>query len=402
MSLHALVLAAGSARRLAGAVPKQYLPLAGKPLLRHGLEALAAHSAVTTITVVIRDEDRPLYRRAIAGLDHLGAPIVGGDQRQRSARNGLEGLAQTAADGVAPDRVLIHDAARPFVSGALIDRLVGALDLSQGAIPALAVTDTLKRAEDGAVVATIPRAGLWRAQTPQAFRFDAILDAHRQHAGAAPTSATMTDDAAIAEAAGLAVALVAGDEDNIKVTTAADLARAEGILAARRGPLDVRVGGGFDVHRFGPGDGVILCGVAVPHDRSLVGHSDADVALHALTDAVLGALRAGDIGAHFPADDPRWADASSDRFLAHAAALVRERGGRIAHVDLTLICEAPRLSPYRAAMVARIATILAIDPARVSIKATTTERLGFTGRGEGIAAQALATLHLPELDEPPR
>jgi 2-C-methyl-D-erythritol 4-phosphate cytidylyltransferase/2-C-methyl-D-erythritol 2,4-cyclodiphosphate synthase len=254
------------------------------------------------------------------------------------------------------------------------------------------VTDTLKRAQDGAVLATVPRADLWRAQTPQAFRFDAILEAHRAHAGA-----KMTDDAAIAEAAGLSVELVAGDEDSIKITTAADVARAERILASQRPvPLDVRVGGGFDVHRFGPGQGVIVCGILIPHDRGLIGHSDADVGLHALTDAVLSAIGAGDIGQHFPPDDPRWADASSDHFLGHAARLVRKRGGRIAHVDLTLICEAPRLGPHRAAMIARVAEILTLHPDRVSIKATTTERLGFTGRGEGIAAQALATLHLPD------
>jgi len=387
MSLHALVLAAGSARRLAGPVPKQYLPLAGKPLLRCSVEALAAHPAVCQTTVVIRDADREMYNRAVADLEDLTSPIIGGDERQRSALNGLEALAAAA-----PDQVLIHDAARPFLSVALIYRLIGALDRADGAIPALPVTDTLKRSHDGAVLATVPRADLWRAQTPQAFRFDAILEAHRVHA-----DAKMTDDAAIAEAAGLSVALVAGDEDNIKVTTAADVARAEHILASQRpAPLDVRVGGGFDVHRFGPGQRVTVCGIAIPHDRGLIGHSDADVGLHALTDAVLGAIGAGDIGQHFPPDDPRWADASSDHFLGHAARLVRERGGRIAHVDLTLICEAPRLGPHRAAMIARVAEILALRPDRVSIKATTTERLGFTGRGEGIAAQALATLHLPD------
>jgi 2-C-methyl-D-erythritol 4-phosphate cytidylyltransferase/2-C-methyl-D-erythritol 2,4-cyclodiphosphate synthase len=387
MNLHALVLAAGSARRLAGPVSKQYLPLAGKPLLRCSVEALAAHPAVSQTTVVIRDSDRDIYNRAVADLEHLTSPIIGGDERQRSALNGLEAMAPAAPDGV-----LIHDAARPFLSVALIDRLIRALDRAEGAIPALPVTDTLKRAHDGTVLATVPRADLWRAQTPQAFHFDAILEAHRAHA-----DAKMTDDAAIAEAAGLSVALVAGDEDNIKVTTAADVARAERILASQRpAPLDVRVGGGFDVHRFGPGQGVIVCGIAIPHSQGLIGHSDADVGLHALTDAVLGAIGAGDIGQHFPPDDPSWAKASSDHFLAHAARLVRERGGRIAHVDLTLICEAPRLGPHRAAMIARVAEILMLHPGRVSIKATTTERLGFTGRGEGIAAQALATLHLPD------
>jgi len=387
MSFHALILAAGSARRLAGPVPKQYLPLAGKPLLRYSVEALAAHPAVSQTTVVIRHADRDIYNRTVADLEDLTSPIIGGDERQRSALNGLEALAPAA-----PDRVLIHDAARPFLSVALIDRLIRALDRADGAVPALPVTDTLKRAQDGAVLATVPRADLWRAQTPQAFRFDAILEAHRAHAGA-----KMTDDAAIAEAAGLSVELVAGDEDSIKITTAADVARAERILASQRPvPLDVRVGGGFDVHRFGPGQGVIVCGILIPHDRGLIGHSDADVGLHALTDAVLSAIGAGDIGQHFPPDDPRWADASSDHFLGHAARLVRKRGGRIAHVDLTLICEAPRLGPHRAAMIARVAEILTLHPDRVSIKATTTERLGFTGRGEGIAAQALATLHLPD------
>ena len=287
-----------------------------------------------------------------------------------------------------PARVLIHDGARPFPDVALIDRVLDALDDAPAAIPALPLGDTLKRVADGQVRDTIDRAQLWRAQTPQGFHFKAILEAHRAAAGH-----VLTDDAAVAEAAGMAPLVVLGSEDNLKVTTAQDLAAAERLLAARTG--DIRVGQGFDVHPFGPGDHLMVCGIAIPHDRSLVGHSDADVGLHALTDALLGAIGAGDIGMHFPPTDPRWRGAASDRFLAHAAALVREKGGDIAAVDVTVICERPKIAPHRARMIERVAAILGVSPARVSVKATTTEGLGFTGRGEGIAAQAVATVRLP-------
>ena len=312
-------------------------------------------------------------------------PAAGGPSRQDSARLGLESLA-----ALAPGAVLIHDGARPFVGAAVIDRVLDALGASAGAIAALPVTDTLKRGADGLITGTVERAGLWRAQTPQGFRFAEILAAHQKSAGR-----ELTDDAAVAERAGLPVALVEGAPENIKITTQDDLARAECWLAGEQAGAETRVGQGFDVHRFGPGDQVMLCGIAVPHDAGLMGHSDADVGLHALTDAILGALGAGDIGQHFPPSEARWRDAESGVFLRHAGDLVTGAGGRIRHLDVTLICERPRIGPHRAAMVTRIAELLGIDAGRVSVKATTTEGLGFTGRGEGIAAQANATISLP-------
>jgi 2-C-methyl-D-erythritol 4-phosphate cytidylyltransferase / 2-C-methyl-D-erythritol 2,4-cyclodiphosphate synthase len=378
----ALVVAAGRGTRLGGPLPKQYLPLAGRPLLRYGVETLAAHAGIDHVRVVYTPEDRDLYEEATRGLALL-PPVPGGAARQDSVRLGLESLAEWA-----PERVLIHDGARPFLDPATIDRVLAALDDAPGAIPALPLRDTVKRGRDGLVVETLDRAALWRAQTPQGFRYQPILAAHRAAAGS-----DLSDDAAVAERAGLAVRLVAGHEQNFKVTTPDDLAAAERLLAARNG--DIRTGQGVDVHAFGPGDQVWLCGIAVPHEQGLVGHSDADVGLHALTDAILGALGAGDIGEHFPPSDPRWRGAPSHRFLRHAADLVAAAGGGIAHVDVTLICERPKIGPYRDAMVARIAEILAIERRRVSVKATTTEKLGFTGRGEGIAAQAVATVRLP-------
>jgi 2-C-methyl-D-erythritol 4-phosphate cytidylyltransferase/2-C-methyl-D-erythritol 2,4-cyclodiphosphate synthase len=287
-----------------------------------------------------------------------------------------------------PARVLIHDGARPFPDAALIDRVLDALDRAPAAIPALPLGDTIKRVENGIVRETIDRSLLWRAQTPQGFNFRPILMAHRGAAGR-----VLTDDAAVAEAAGIAPVVVAGSENNLKVTTAHDLAAAERLLASRLD--DVRVGQGFDVHGFAPGDHVVICGVDIPHERSLAGHSDADVGLHALTDALLGAIGAGDIGMHFPPTDPRWRGAASHQFLRHAADLVRERDGSIAAVDVTIICERPKIAPHRTRMVEQVAKILSLPADRVSVKATTTERLGFTGRGEGIAAQAIATVRLP-------
>jgi 2-C-methyl-D-erythritol 4-phosphate cytidylyltransferase / 2-C-methyl-D-erythritol 2,4-cyclodiphosphate synthase len=378
----ALVVAAGRGTRLGAPLPKQYLPLGGVPVLRHGLRTLLAHPAIASVRVIIHPDDRAHYDAAAGGLD-LMAPVDGGAQRQDSVRNGLESLA-----GEAPDLVLIHDGARPFLDHGVVDRVLAGLESHQGAIAALPVQDTVKRGNGVRIVATIDRSALWRAQTPQGFHYRPILDAHRAAAGA-----ELSDDAAVAERAGIAVALVEGSEDNFKVTTMDDLARAERLLAARNG--DIRTGQGFDVHVFGPGDHVWLCGVAVPHAQGLVGHSDADVGLHALTDAMLGAIGAGDIGMHFPPSDPQWGGAPSHRFLRHAAGLVAAAGGSIAHVDVTIICERPKVGPHRAAMVARIAEILALAPTRVSVKATTTEGLGFTGRGEGIAAQAVATIRLP-------
>jgi 2-C-methyl-D-erythritol 4-phosphate cytidylyltransferase / 2-C-methyl-D-erythritol 2,4-cyclodiphosphate synthase len=378
----ALVVAAGRGTRLGAPLPKQYLPLGGVAVLRHGVRALAEHPSIAAVRVIIHPDDRPHYDSATAGLG-LMPPVDGGAQRQDSVRNGLESLADAA-----PELVLIHDGARPFLDRPVIDRVLIGLGAHQGAIAALPVRDTVKRGDGGRIVATIDRSALWRAQTPQGFHYGPIVAAHRAAAGA-----ELSDDAAVAERAGIDVALVEGSEDNFKVTTMDDLARAERLLAARNG--DIRTGQGFDVHVFGPGDHVWLCGVAVPHDRGLVGHSDADVGLHALTDAVLGAIGAGDIGMHFPPSDPQWRGAPSHRFLRHAADLVAAGGGSIAHVDVTVICERPQVGPHRAAMAARIADILTLAPTRVSVRATTTERLGFTGRGEGIAAQAVATIRLP-------
>jgi len=375
-----LVVAAGRGSRMGGATPKQWRELAGRPVLRHSLDIFAAHPDVAAIRVVIHPDDRALYDSSVAGMA-LGAPVAGGATRQDSVRLGLEALAAEP-----PELVLIHDAARPFVDEALIGRVVGALAHHPGAIPAQPVHDTLKRAEAGLISATVARAGLWRAQTPQGFRYPAILAAHRAAAGE-----ELTDDAAVAERAGLAVAVVAGAEENVKITTEDDLRRASEWLAATG---ETRVGTGFDVHRFGSGDHVTICGVRVPHDRALEGHSDADVGLHALTDAILGAIAGGDIGRHFPPSDPQWRGADSARFLARAGALAARAGGAIVHLDLTIICERPKVAPHAQAMAARVAGILGIDAGRVSIKGTTTDGLGFTGRGEGIAAQAVATVRL--------
>jgi len=377
----ALVVAAGRGQRFGGPRPKQYADLAGRPVLGHALARLIAHPRIDRVQAVIHPDDRPLYDRAAAGRE-LAEPAAGGPSRNDSVRLGLESLAPRA-----PETVLIHDGARPFIGAAVIDRVLDALETSAGAIAALPVTDTLKRGADGRIAGTLDRAGLWRAQTPQGFRFADILAAHQNIAGQ-----ELTDDAAVAERVGLPVALVEGAPENIKITTPDDLARAEKWLASTN---DTRVGQGFDVHRFGPGDRVMLCGIAVPHEAGLRGHSDADVGLHALTDAILGALGAGDIGQHFPPSDARWKDAESNVFLRHAGDLVAAAGGSIRHLDVTLICERPQIGPHRAAMVARIAEVLGIAAGRVSVKATTTEGLGFTGRGEGIAAQATATLGLP-------
>jgi 2-C-methyl-D-erythritol 4-phosphate cytidylyltransferase / 2-C-methyl-D-erythritol 2,4-cyclodiphosphate synthase len=378
----ALVVAAGRGTRFGGSVPKQYLPLGAGTVLRHAVAAFLRHERVDGVQVVIRDEDRAIFDAATAGLS-LPPPVGGGAERQDSVRFGLEALVPRD-----PSRVLIHDGARPFPDPGLIDRVLDALDLAPAAIPALPLGDTIKRVEDGVIRGTVDRSLLWRAQTPQGFDFRSILAAHRAAAGQ-----VLTDDAAVAEAAGIAPLAVAGSEDNLKVTTAQDLAVAERLLASRLG--DVRVGQGFDVHGFAPGDHLMVCGIEIPYERSLAGHSDADVGLHALTDALLGAIGAGDIGMHFPPDDPRWRAAASHRFLRHAADLVRARGGSIAGVDVTVICERPKIGPHRSLMIKRVAEILDIPADRVSVKATTTERLGFTGRGEGIAAQAIATVRLP-------
>ncbi len=382
-SIAVVVVAAGrGARAGSEGGPKQYRPLLGAAVLTRTLRAFIRHPGIQRVQTVIHADDRALFDAAAEDLA-VAVPVIGGTTRQESVLAGLEALA-----GDSPDLVLIQDAARPFATAAMLERVVAALATHEGAIAAVPVSDTLKRADGERIAATVPRAGLWRAQTPQGFRFPAILAAHRAAKGL-----DLTDDAAVAERAGLSVALVMGDEDNMKITTADDFARAERLLMVRL--QDVRTGTGFDVHRFGAGDHVWLCGVRVPHAHGLEGHSDADAGLHALTDAILGAIGARDIGAHFPPNDPQWRGAASDRFLAHAASLVAAQGGAVAHVDVTIICEAPKVGPHREAMRARIAEILKLDLGRVSVKATTTEGLGFTGRREGIAAQAAATVRLP-------
>jgi len=381
----ALVVAAGRGNRFGGDLPKQWMELDGRPLLRHSLGILAAHPDIAEVRVVIHPDDRDRYEAAAAGL-RLNPPIHGGATRQESVRLGLEALSDTTSGGP-PDAVLIHDGARPFVDPAIIHRVLKSLKTSKGAIPALPVHDTLKRGKDGIITGTEPRDGLFRAQTPQGFQFAAILDAHRKAAGR-----ELTDDAAVLEAAGQQVALVEGAEDNVKITTRQDLARA----AARFDrPGEVRVASGYDVHRYSEGSFVTLCNIEVPHSHGLLGHSDADAALHALTDALLGCIAAGDIGRHFPPTDERWKGADSAIFLQYVAELVAAAGGRIQHVDITIICERPKVGPHRAAMVDRVAELLDIPAGRVSVKATTTEGLGFTGRQEGIAAQATATVILP-------
>lgn len=369
-----LIVAAGKGERTGRAGPKQYESLAGQPMLRRAVQAFSAWP----VRVVIGPGQEALYRTAM-GLD-APAPVIGGARRQDSVRLGLEALADDA-----PDFVLIHDAARPLVSRAVIEQTIAALEAgAAGAVPMLPVADTLRRKE-GANWVTVPRDGLQRAQTPQGFRFADILKAHRDHA-----AVDATDDVAIAGLAGLAVEAVPGEESNLKVTTEKDFVLAERLLAG-----ETRSAMGYDAHRFTEGDHVWLCGVKILHDHGLEGHSDADAGLHALTDAVLGCIAAGDIGQHFPPTDERWRGAPSWKFLDHANTLVKQKGGTILHCDVTLICERPKIGPHREAMRARVAEILSLDIDRVSVKATTTEGMGYTGRREGLAAQAVATVRLP-------
>ena len=375
----ALVVGAGEGLRFGGDVPKQYRQCAGHSVMWRSLSAFLNHPEVASVQAVIHPSHHALYDEAVRELP-LPAPVDGGATRQDSVARGLESLAAEA-----PSRVLIHDAARPLVDDGVISRVLAALETSSGAVPALAVADTLKQGDGEFIETTVDRRGLWLAQTPQGFHFEDILSAHRQAGGE-----ELTDDAAVAERAGLAVAIVEGAEDNFKVTRTGDLIRAERVL----GIGEIRTGMGFDVHRFGPGDHVMICGVAIPHDFGLEGHSDADVGLHAITDALLGAIGAGDIGSHFPPSDPQWKDADSEVFLRHAGERVGARGGSISNIDVTLVCERPKIGPHRKAMAGRVAEILGLAAGRVSVKATTTESLGFTGRGEGIVAQAVATVRL--------
>ena len=372
----ALIVAAGQGVRSGGNVPKQYATLAGKPMIAHSYEAVAAHPAISQVIVAIGPGQEDALAAALGDVAH----VTGGATRRASVRAGLDALA-----GDRPARVLIHDAARPFLSRAVIDRLLAALDTQEGAIPALPVADTLARGGE-TLGEIVPRDGVYRVQTPQAFRFDAIVAAHKAWQGEEPT-----DDAQMLRASGGCVALVEGDMMLEKITYPADFAAAEARHAAG---MRVRTATGFDVHRLVEGEELWLGGVLIPHDKGLSGHSDADVALHAITDALLGTIADGDIGMHFPPSDPRWRGADSAQFLEHAASLVAAQGGIIDFVDLTLICEAPKVGPHRDAMRSRIAALLRLKPNQVSVKATTTERLGFAGRGEGIAAQAIATIRV--------
>jgi 2-C-methyl-D-erythritol 4-phosphate cytidylyltransferase/2-C-methyl-D-erythritol 2,4-cyclodiphosphate synthase len=388
----ALIVAAGRGLRAGAEAPKQYRRLGGVPVLCRTLAPFLADGRIGTVLVVIGAGDGARYDDAVGHLPdaarvRLITPIDGGETRQDSVRAGLEALAAAGFDG----SVLVHDAARPFVSPALIERAMTASLEHLAAIPALAVTDTVKRVDAGLIAETLPREQLVFVQTPQAFSFQPLLVAHRDaHAAAA---GGFTDDSAIMEWAGHRVATFAGDPMNLKLTYPGDFELAEQRLAR---PLVTRIGTGYDVHAFTEGDHVWLGGIRIPHSRGVTAHSDGDVALHALTDAVLGALADGDIGSHFPPSDPQWRGASSDRFLAFAADRVRQRGGRIDHLDLTIVCEGPKIGPHREAIRARIAEIAGLRLDQVGTKATTSERLGFTGRGEGLAALATATIRLPE------
>ncbi|PSC06352.1 bifunctional 2-C-methyl-D-erythritol 4-phosphate cytidylyltransferase/2-C-methyl-D-erythritol 2,4-cyclodiphosphate synthase [Alsobacter soli] len=388
-----LVVAAGRGERAGLGLPKQYRPVAGISVLARSILALGEALPEAQILCATGPEDGPRYAAMLDELPpelarRLLPPVIGGPTRQASVRNGLESLSRLATP---PTHVLIHDAARPFASASLVQRVAAAAAETGAAVPGVPVVDTIKRVDAaGAIIETPARSELRAVQTPQAFAFEPLLAAHRRAADAGV--ADLTDDAAVAEWAGSTVRVVEGDVRNVKLTRPEDFAEAEARLSR---PLETRVGFGYDVHAFGPGDHVMLGGVAIPHSQGVTAHSDGDVALHAVTDAVLGALADGDIGSHFPPSDMQWKGASSDRFLAHAVDLVRARGGRIDHVDVTIVCEAPKVGPHRDAMRARIADICAIAPGRVAVKATTSERMGFTGRGEGIVAQAIATLRLP-------
>jgi 2-C-methyl-D-erythritol 4-phosphate cytidylyltransferase/2-C-methyl-D-erythritol 2,4-cyclodiphosphate synthase len=395
-SIAILVVAAGRGSRAGEGLPKQYREVAGQTLLGRTLDRLHMAMPEAALKVVIHMDDLELYVASAAELapsarERLLPPAFGGASRQDSVRSGLEALATEDA----PEIVLIHDAARPFADAALIARAIDAADLHGAAAPGVPLADTVKQIDDaGVVVATPDRAKLCAVQTPQSFRFDLILKAHR---AAAAGGREYTDDAMIAEAAGVKVHIFDGDAANFKLTTQQDFARAMQLLKqpAIADLPDVRMGQGYDVHAFGSGDAVWLGGVAIPHSHGLAGHSDADVLSHAITDAILGAIAEGDIGAHFPPSDPQWKGAASSIFLARACELVRARGGAIANVDATIICEAPKIGPHRERIREKLAETMGVEIGRVAIKATTTERLGFTGRQEGMAALAIATVRLP-------
>jgi len=386
-----VIVAAGRGARAGQADgPKQYQRIGGRAVIAHTLEKFLSHPKIGTVVVVIHADDRELFDRAVGAHAGRVLAVIGGSSRQASVRLGLLALKDHAPAGV-----LVHDAVRPFVDAGVIDRTIEAIGERQGALPSLPVADTLKRESAlGMIEETVPRAGLHAAQTPQGFPFWPLLAAHEKahHLG----KAEFTDDAAIAEWAHIPVKIVMGSPDNVKLTWARDIAMADQRLSSAQPRFpDIRTGNGYDVHAFEPGDHVTLCGVAIPHSQKLSGHSDADVGLHALTDALLATCGAGDIGTHFPPSDPQWKGAASKIFVEHAAKLVRGRGGRIANADVTLICEAPRVGPHREAMTAALSAMLGLAPERISIKATTNEKLGFVGRGEGIAAIATASVVYP-------
>jgi 2-C-methyl-D-erythritol 4-phosphate cytidylyltransferase/2-C-methyl-D-erythritol 2,4-cyclodiphosphate synthase len=383
----ALIVAAGEGERFGGAVPKQYQDLAGSPILRRSVLAFLRHPAIQQVRVVINNKHRALYDEATVGLE-LPEPVTGGKTRQDSVRLGLEAL-----ENQKPEMVMIHDAARPLIDAATIQRVREALDTHDAAIAAKPLVDTLKRGQDDVIKETIDRTNLWQAHTPQGFRYPSILEAHRKLQGS-----SFTDDAAVAEHAGLRVTLIHSNPDNMKLTNPDDLDRARRLLGIGALP-DVRTGFGYDVHRFVPGSKITLCGHTFAHDHSLEGHSDADAGLHALTDAILGTIGEGDIGMHFPPSEAKWKGADSTVFLRHAVDLLRQKGGAISHVDITFICEHPKIGPQRAAMTKRLSELLSLSPDRIGIKASTTEQLGFTGRGEGLAVQAVATVRLPFLPD---
>jgi 2-C-methyl-D-erythritol 4-phosphate cytidylyltransferase/2-C-methyl-D-erythritol 2,4-cyclodiphosphate synthase len=386
----AILVAAGRGLRAGAGGPKQYRTIGGQTVIFRAMQAFCSHPDVATVQPVVNPDDIALFNDAVASLRHA-PPAKGGATRQQSVHAGLEAL---AADK--PEIVLIHDAARPFVTSAVISRAIEAASRTGAAVPAIAVTDTIKQVSDsGDVTGTPERARLRIAQTPQAFRFDVILEAHRR--AARENRSDFTDDAALAEWAGLTVATFEGDAANMKLTTPEDFVREEARLGAMLG--DIRTGTGYDVHAFGEGDHVMICGVRVPHNKGFLAHSDGDVGLHALVDAILGALADGDIGSHFPPSDPKWKGASSDRFLKYAVDRVTARGGRVANLEVTMICERPKIGPLRDTMRAKIAEISGVDISRIAVKATTSERLGFTGREEGIAATASATIRLPWSDK---
>ncbi len=380
MTVIALIVAAGSGSRTGLDFPKQYLSLGNKTVLAHVIENFSNHSGIDHVQVIINPLDEDLYKQAVEGLDVLPW-IAGGDARQISVRNGLEGVAD-----LNPQKILIHDAARPFFSADLIDRCLSALKNNDAVLPGLPIVDTLKQINGSEVTHTVDRNKIIAAQTPQCFDYLAIRKAHADFA-----DEDVTDDIALAEKAGIAVTWIDGDPKNIKITTKDDIQKVTTQMLS-----DIRSGLGFDVHAFADNRDMWLGGVKIPFDKGLKGHSDADVALHALTDALLGAIGAGDIGTHFPPSDDQWKGVSSDRFLSHAGMLITDLGGKISNIDLTIICEVPKIGPHRDAMKKRIAEILDIEESRISIKGTTTEKLGFTGRKEGIAAQAIATVRLPE------